>query len=1076
MVMPETSSQNDATTTKSECFLCALDSAQTCHEMLLEGRIIAAHERIVNGARTPVIILDTGTRRVELQLEDQYYRSFIKDLRALGDILRSYNLWLRVYHLPFSPDTVEYNGRVRSIYRGNAYTLAVLEPDTLLNITDLNQAEYCPRQYLLNRLFPSAPSTAAIRGNLVHYCFKELLKEHDRSQPAVSSEPASAGEQQAASAFDTLCRHLEQALSLYSIDMALAGIAADLMRAEVLPHLASLARWYESERETLWDTPAIAGEETGAGQRQDPADAQVRAETFLLAPEIGLRGRLDLFWQQGGRQRLLELKTGGASGELPRREHRWQVYGYHALLTVRRDSHMKKALATLLYSGTPERAQAFGIRSTIRELQRVNQTRNLLVLSRVTDVPPAPPGPARCARCALLCQCQAVSALLGWQPPEPSVPSAHSAHSPDWQESPGMAQGVSANSRPSTLVIDTAGEREFFATYYRLLQFEGRAGEQQQARLWKTTVQERIEGGTAISGLEPLGAAVVEKDGWQQSFRCQNSSELREGDEILLSSGNPISSEVVSGTIMAVHPEEVTVWTRELIARPALIDRYDNDLVHVRTLQNLLRWLQCEPHRRDLVSGKTRPRFVDRQVTPRPDFNAEQNLAIERALQMQDYLLIQGPPGTGKTGVIAEIVKRLCQQGQHVMLAGFTNQAVDNMLKRLEKEGFYDYVRLGHERSVDDAVRPHLLKSLVAARQAQDAQGLPALVRDILYSAPVIASTTATWSAGKYTSAGSLLQEEVIEETGLMFDVAIIDEAGQLTIPAILGALSFARRFILVGDEKQLPPLVLSKEAAEQGLALSLFARLKRLDDDYMRNHPLAVSACVSLRVQYRMNRWIANFASKVFYNNMLIAHESIANRRLPLKAAPSPAPPREAPHILQAIKPSLPLVFLNVQPTADELAHPEAKLSNAEARVVREIVAALLRRGIAPQDIGIIAPYRAQAAGIRRHLFSADPASGWQALPGDSPLSVDTVDRFQGGERMVIIMSFATSTKPAADSPRLEFLINPNRLNVALTRAQCKLILIGYMPALDQLPIFSRLAAYCRSMKTLIPVEDVRN
>src|SRR2546428_6796252 len=79
---------------------------------------------------------------------------------------------------------------------------------------------------------------------------------------------------------------------------------------------------------------------------------------------------------------------------------------------------------------------------------------------------------------------------------------------------------------------------------------------------------------------------------------------------------------------------------------------------------------------------------------------------------MQDYLLVQGPPGTGKTKVIAEIVKRLCQQGQRVMLAAFTNQAVDNMLKRLDKEGFHDYIRLGHERNVDDAVQTRLLQHL----------------------------------------------------------------------------------------------------------------------------------------------------------------------------------------------------------------------------------------------------------------------------------------------------------------------------------------------------------------------------
>src|SRR5205085_2940666 len=87
-----------------------------------------------------------------------------------------------------------------------------------------------------------------------------------------------------------------------------------------------------------------------------------------------------------------------------------------------------------------------------------------------------------------------------------------------------------------------------------------------------------------------------------------------------------------------------------------------------------------------------------------------------------DYLLIQGPPGTGKTSVIAEIVKRLCQQGQRILLAAFTNQAVDNMLKRLDTEGFHDYVRLGHDRSVDTDVQERLLKHLLV-RQDQSRRG-----------------------------------------------------------------------------------------------------------------------------------------------------------------------------------------------------------------------------------------------------------------------------------------------------------------------------------------------------------------
>src|SRR5439155_21817484 len=129
-------------------------------------------------------------------------------------------------------------------------------------------------------------------------------------------------------------------------------------------------------------------------------------------------------------------------------------------------------------------------------------------------------------------------------------------------------------------------------------------------------------------------------------------------------------------------------------------------------------------------------------------------------------------------------------------------------------------------------------------------------VHDRLHTIPIVATTTATWSSDKY-SAPLHTRQDGPTPSSLEFDVAIIDEAGQLTVPSILGALRFARRFILVGDEKQLPPLVLSQEASEQGLSESLFKILKRLDDDYTNLHPLTMSACVPLRTQYRMNQWI---------------------------------------------------------------------------------------------------------------------------------------------------------------------------------------------------------------------------
>ncbi|TME63276.1 MAG: hypothetical protein E6I59_08300, partial [Chloroflexi bacterium] len=197
---------------KHECFLCVLDPRPPCAVRQLEGRILTANERTINGEKTPVIILDTGTAHAEVRLIHNYYTKFVKELSERGKSIK--NLALRLYHLPLPPVITEYKGQPRHIYQTNSYTLAVLEPDILLNITDLNDAEYCPRQYLLHTLVPSTTSAATIRGNLVHHCFKELLKEHDRGE-LMKGYTSNKTEMPLA----TLQRHFEQALEQNSLDL-----------------------------------------------------------------------------------------------------------------------------------------------------------------------------------------------------------------------------------------------------------------------------------------------------------------------------------------------------------------------------------------------------------------------------------------------------------------------------------------------------------------------------------------------------------------------------------------------------------------------------------------------------------------------------------------------------------------------------------------------------------------------------------------------------------------------------------------------------------------------------------------
>jgi DNA replication ATP-dependent helicase Dna2 len=895
-----------------------------------------------------------GGAQVTVRLPERT-RTLARALAALPDETMR-GLRLRVFHLLRTPGD-ERGDRLDT----TPASAIVLEPDLLFNITDINNAEYCVRHYPLRRMLPSPPSAASLRGTIIHAAFKELLK--------------GGGEETSA--------YLRRALHNQLADLALRQIPYDEMAAEAEPHLRALVAWHTNGRNNLWSHAL-----------------HVRAETFLLAPEIGLRGRLDFLLSDEIGGRLLELKTGAAHAALPKREHRWQVYGYQALLTALRPNDRDRPQATLLYSGTPGQAEGHGIPFTMRDLLRVLDLRNDLALAHATGVVPAPPGAKTCARCRLRAECLTVSSLLGWEPPESDE------HPEAIQDADGRA----------------------FAAAYELLRLEGRAAEGASAALWRMSVAERCAAGIALGGLTLDGEPRQTESGeWEYRFRCRNTSELRENDAVLLSDGDPIYGEVVTGTILNLTDTGVTVWTPERISNPALLDRYSSDITHDRTVRNLWRWLHAEPRLRALVAGMCAPDFGD---APHLDdlpasFNEEQRAAVARALAAKDFMLIQGPPGTGKTQVVAEIARRAMERGERVLLAAFTNQAVDNALLRLVTSGIDDAVRLGHELSIAPELHRYRLKeraSAVAGGQGElDPQGM----RDVLLRARVVAATTATWSSEHYDAVGDPLR----------FDLAIIDEASQLTTPALLGALRFARRFVLVGDERQLPPLVQSEAAAEGGLRRSLFADLLARWGE---------SASVALTQQYRMHPVICQFPGDEFYAGQLVA-DGLARTAL-LDVALPPTHPYST-----LLAPEQPLVFVDVSAGAE----PPGKVSRVQAEVVWRLVLALREGGVPAEEIGVIAPYRAQVAAIRQAL----------AAQSERAVTVDTVDRFQGAERRVIVFSFGGRTTGMNIVHGSDFLAEPNRLNVALTRAQRKLLLVGDRVWLEGTPLLKRLIGYCASL-----------
>lgn len=965
---------------KAGCFVCQFDT-RPCDIPSLEGALVRVTEKLAgHGGPAARLRLDADADiasdeagQVVIALGEHTLPT-IRALMVAGE--RGVGLRVRVYHLR----RVESAGGAPRYLAGPLSPL-ILEPDLLLNITDINNAEYCARQYPLRRMIPSPPTMATLKGSITHQAFKEMLK---------AGEPDVAGP-------------LDQALDAQAADIALRQFDPDELRADAQPHLDALAQWYGGQRAGLWsDAPDI------------------RAETLLLAPEVGLRGRLDFLARGVGGDALLELKTGQVRAQLPKREHRWQVYGYQTLLAVRHPAAGDRALrrapsqALLLYSGTPGQAESHAIPFTPRDLLRVLDLRNQLALIHATGAVPAPPSAAKCDRCMLRSDCQRASGLLGWEPPPDETPA----------------------------VLTDPADAAWFSHWQELLRLEARAAEEEGRALWRQAPEERRAAGMALGGLIQVGEPKLTPSGeWEYTFRCDNTSELREGDAILLSDGDPIGGEIVTGSILRLDERGVTVWTPERIHHPALIDRYGSDITHDRTARNLWRWLDAAPRLKAIVSGQRPPTFDP--ITPldtAATLNQEQRAAVERALAARDFLLIQGPPGTGKTAVVAEIVRQAAARGERVLLAAFTNQAVDTMLARIVADGATEAVRLGHTLAVAPALHAWRLaeRACAAAQAAGEALSPtrpphPHWLRAALARAQVVAATTATWSAERYDDAGE----------ALTFDLAVVDEATQLTTPALLGALRLARRFVLAGDERQLPPLVVSEAAGRAGLSRPLFAELLERWGE---------SASVALRRQYRMNPVICGFASETFYGGALVTEGAARTATLALSLDP-------ADQLAPALDPARPLVLLDVPPLPGERG---GKVSRAQALAARRLIAALLAGGVAPESIGVIAPWRAQVAAIRQEIQTLR-ASGVESA---GAVVADTVDRFQGAERAVIL--FALGGIPAvlqSGGRGADFLADPHRLNVALTRAQRKLLILGDLTDLHRLPTLRRLAAYCATL-----------
>ena len=452
-------------------------------------------------------------------------------------------------------------------------------------------------------------------------------------------------------------------------------------------------------------------------------------------------------------------------------------------------------------------------------------------------------------------------------------------------------------------------------------------------------------------------------------------------------------------------------------------------------IRSLHAFCAASPERRALLMGEREPR-CDTSLRLSRSYHPFYDDILLKAKQAQDYFLLQGPPGTGKTSHALKYMIKECLGGGAILLLSYTNRAVDEICGMLEEAGI-DYMRLGSETSCDPRYSAHLMDHCFDNRPRLDE------IRERIIQTSVIVSTTSTMQSRPF-----LFQLK-------HFSLCIVDEASQILEPNVIGLLASPQidKFILVGDHKQLPAVVQQPDDVPElsSCRQSLFERLLRVEREAGRTAFTAI-----LQRQGRMHPDIAAFPNEMFY-----AEEQLLPVPLPHQEEPQLDYQQPSADALDDLLKQQRVIFLASDTISSGITSPSDKVNPTEAKIVADLLCRLYRqygadRFDSAHSVGVIVPYRNQIAMIRREIEVL-------GIPALMDISIDTVERYQGSQRDVIIYSF-TIQHPyqldflTANCFESEGKVIDRKLNVAMTRARKQLLMTGNVAVLSQNPLFAEL------------------
>ena len=577
----------------------------------------------------------------------------------------------------------------------------------------------------------------------------------------------------------------------------------------------------------------------------------------------------------------------------------------------------------------------------------------------------------------------------------------------------------------------------------------------------------------AIRGTEPSRGDYLTVE-VERTTHHDISHQFRFGSPAVLFTNHDPKKDRVEGTVtyqggnrlkITLFTEELPDWSRDgKLGIELLFDNNSYD-----EMQNAVKQASAvkeKPEGRlvNILTGELAPVFSPQNQYPSfQGLNSSQQQAVQNILAAQDLAIVHGPPGTGKTTTLVQAIKALIAQNkEQILVVAPSNTAVDLLSEKLSLEGL-NVLRIGNPARVSERLMSLTLDSKMAEhsyvkdvkklkKQASEYKNMAHKYKRSFGKAERDQRKALFDEAHKIMREVDKTEQFIIDDLvakaqvitatlvgsnhytvrNVKFNTVVIDEAGQALEPACWIPILKAQKLIMAGDHLQLAPTIKSNEAARGGLSTTLLEKCVAL-------HPEAVTL---LEEQYRMNETIMGFSSKEFYGDRLKAHESVAHRVL------TPG--------------DLPFTFIDTAGCGfDEKLEGTSSVNPEEAafliKHLTQLAESLQADPAGFPTIAVISPYKEQIRILQELLLSSEALQ----LHADK-VSVNTIDSFQGQERDVVYISMTRSNT----SGDIGFLADIRRMNVAITRAKKKLVIIGDSSTLGNFPFYADLIKYAEGVE----------